>query len=310
LDRARRAFYELKVENALLRLKGNAFQDWFSELMQLRFPGGDFVRVRPWGKLGDRKNDGYIRSRRTLCQVHAPDEASGATTLRKILRKIDEDFAEAKPYWQEHFDVWVFVHNSPSGLPADVLKHLLDKQAANQPIQLRDWGPADMRTFLFELSDEHIARHLGPAPGRRDFENLGLKDLTPVLLKLAAQEPMPEVDVRPVPPGKIEANALSPSVSQLLKAGMPKADLVQRFFDNFHDSSLGDRIAAAFKERYAELRGTGLGPDAIFSRLVQYAGGLDDESVEHSAAVLSVIAYLFEQCDIFERPRDRAEVPS
>lgn len=297
MDHARRAFYDVKVENALMKLKGNAFQDWFASVMERRYPKGDFVRVRPWGSLGDRKNDGYIQSRRTLCQVYAPNDLDLATTLAKI----EEDFEEGKKYWKKHFDTWIFVHNAHDGIAGDVLKCLKEKSRKNPSIEVTQWGPSAIRDFVFELDDANIVGLLGPAPGRLDYESLGLKDLQPVLLKLAGQDPVSDGDVRPVPPCKIEANGLSSSVSLLLKAGMPKADLVRRFFDTYHDVNLGDRIAAAFQAEYARLRGTGMGPDTIFSALVDHAGGLD-RGPANAAAVLAVIAFLFEQCEIFERP--------
>ena len=85
--------------------------------MELRY-SGDFVRVRPWGNVGDRKNDGYLRSRRMLFQAYAPL----VTRLRTLITKINEDFAGALPYWKEHFDEWILVHNHKDGVPADVLK--------------------------------------------------------------------------------------------------------------------------------------------------------------------------------------------
>jgi len=62
MDRSSRAFYELVFENKFLRLRASAFQDFFADLMEKGYPGGDFIRVRPWGRQGDRKNDGYLRS--------------------------------------------------------------------------------------------------------------------------------------------------------------------------------------------------------------------------------------------------------
>src|SRR5580704_1274230 len=85
---------------------GDSFQDLFSTIMEMRFPA-DFVRVRPWGNVGDRKNDGYLRSRRQLFQCYAPREMARA----KCLNKISEDFAGALPHWRAHFDQWIFTHN-------------------------------------------------------------------------------------------------------------------------------------------------------------------------------------------------------
>ena len=61
--------YEKLFEVAFLRRKGDAFQDFFADIMERCYPG-DFMRTRPWGKIGDRKNDGYLKSKRRLFQVY------------------------------------------------------------------------------------------------------------------------------------------------------------------------------------------------------------------------------------------------
>jgi hypothetical protein len=42
-------------------------------------------------------------------------------------------------------------------------------------------------------------------------------------------------------------------------------------------------------------------PDIIFRKLQEFTGGRELGSPTDQAAVLAVLAYLFEQCDIFER---------
>jgi len=95
-------------------------------------PPSDFIRVRPWGNVGDRKNDGYLKSERRLFQVYAPNEMEAA----KAIAKIDEDFTEALPFWKLHFDNWSFVHNARDGLGPDVTKKLLDLGAQHSRWEL------------------------------------------------------------------------------------------------------------------------------------------------------------------------------
>ncbi len=92
------AYYELKFEVAFLKAKGDAFQDFFERLMGFAYKA-DFMACRPWGKSGDRKNDGFLKSERRLFQVFAPNEMTEA----KAVSKIQEDFEGAKGYWGTHF---------------------------------------------------------------------------------------------------------------------------------------------------------------------------------------------------------------
>lgn len=293
MDEVGRAFHELHFQVAYLEKKGDEFQNWFATIMEKRYPG-DFIRVRPWGKEGDRKNDGYVRSMRCLFQVYAPNEMSAATALAKI----DEDYNGALPYWEDHFDTWIFVHNSKQGLGPEVIAKLLELNQAGPPAVL-PWGFEELRRVVFELAPEELASLFGSVPGRRDMVNLGLDGLLAVLDQVAAMEPKSEPDLRPPPADKIDRNMLSDHVAVLLKAGMARADLVRKSFELQPERR--DAIAESFRRRYDKVRRDGLSPDEIFADLQGHAAGDGVLPPARQAAVLAVLAFLFEECDIFER---------
>ena len=60
--------------------------------------------------------------------------------------------------------------------------------------------------------------------------------------------------------------------------------------------------AEAFKEEYTQLRDVS-SPNQIFHEFQSWAGGDRRGTPEHELAVITVIAYYFERCDIFEEPR-------
>jgi hypothetical protein len=297
MDELSRAYYEVVFELGFIKKKGNEFQDFFAEIMEKSHPA-DFQRVRPWGTSGDRKNDGYLRSERNLFQVYAPNELSSSSAIDKI----DEDFKGALPFWGQHFRNWTFVHNSRQGLGPDVLKKLLDLKKANPKIKIKHWGFEELRNKVFSLQDQEIEALLGPAPSRKDITKLAFEDLRIVLVGIGQQYPLVDSEIRPVPAGKLSANALSVNVEILIRTGMAKSDLVKRFFDDWHDPTLGDRVAERFKEEYTALKKNNVLPDNIFSKLLVFAGGGERGTPTHEVAVLAVLAHLFEECDIFERP--------
>lgn len=304
MDSLSRAYYEVVFERNYLKYKGNQFQDFFSELMEKSHPA-DFQRVRPWGATGDRKNDGYIRSERTLFQVYAPNEL----TARAATAKIEEDFLEALPYWGSHFERWIFVHNSRDGLGPDVLNKLLELDGAYPQVTIMHWGYEELRQKVFDLSHADLTSLLGVhAPTRADMSSLGFAELKPLLTRIGDLPEVPEFDLRPVPQDKLIRNSLSPSVQSLIKAGMQRAKLVEDFFASwFRDPQLGDRIAAAFHNEYERLKIIHFDPDDIFYELQVFAGGAEIGTPKRQAAVLAVLAYLFERCDIFERISQEVE---
>jgi len=297
VDRVTRAFYELTFKVRFLEAKANDFQNLFSSIMEKGYPA-DFIPVRPWGKAGDRKNDGYLRSKRMLFQCYGPDEMRSA----ECVAKIDEDFNGALPHWRNFFDTWVFVHNTHA-LGPDVTKKLLELSAARQNPTTIDWGFEALRLELFRIPDSDIASLFGPAPTRDRMISLGLEDLEPVLEHIVRLPAPSEPDLRPVPADKIARNLLSPAASILLTAGMSRADLLRKYFRL--QPLDRDRIAQAFRKRYDEARARGAGPDEVLVELQRFATGTDYIApTSRQEAVLAVLAFFFEECDIFERPEE------
>ena len=90
---------------------------------------------------------------------------------------------------------------------------------------------------------------------------------------------------------------------------MKRNDLVQDFFDQWHDPQLGEKIAQMFNKRYNELSSSGFPPDQIFDDLRRFASQSDLPSEAEQAAITTVLAYFFFRCDIFKDPTLR-ELPT
>lgn len=291
------AYYEQRFENAYLRAKGNEFQTFFERLMGFAYKA-DFMPCRPWGNAGDRKNDGFLKSERRLFQVYAPNEMEAT----KAIAKITEDFEGAKVHWGTCFENWSFVHNATDGLPPHVHMLIFDFERANPGISLEPWGLEELRLIFRRLSSDDLITWFGPAPTEETKAKLGFKEIQIVLESLAGRATAFPTIVKDVPPGKIEANDLSESVAIFIKNGMAKIPLVSAFLDTWHDETLGERLAMAFRGEYERLRGT-MHPNQIFSELQTWVGGAQIGTAEHQMAVLTVLAYYFECCDILEEPK-------
>jgi hypothetical protein len=296
MDPLEKAYYEAKFENAYLRAKGDAFQSFFEDLMSRAYKA-DFMACRPWGNRGDRKNDGFLKSERRLFQAYAPNEMTEAQAIKKIR----EDFAGAKAYWNVYFDTWVFVHNAVDGLPPHVQKEILEFERKNPGVALEPWGLEELRRVFQLLLRIDLESWFGYAPTSETKTKLVFEDLRVVLETIELQRVAEDRPVKDVPPRKIEANALSPAIATLLKEGMAKAALVEEFFDKWRDPKFGERIAEAFRLKYSSLRDRST-PNQVFNDIQAWAGGAERGSAEHELAVLTVLAYYFERCDIFEEP--------
>jgi hypothetical protein len=298
MDRIQQLGYEKDFRIIFLEAKGDGFQRLFEKLMAKAHPN-DFMACRPWGNVGDRKNDGYLPSTRTLFQSYAPNELSATEAIKKI----KEDFEGAKAHWEKYFGEWTFVHNAHDGRLGPHIIEALAKLAQDNPkIKVSHCGWDEMLLKFRQLSLQDLESWFGPSLTMEANVNLGYSDLMAVLTHINVT-PAPETsEVKDVSRGKIEANLLSAVVADFLKIGMQKSPLVMQFFDNWKNPVYGEQIASAFKSQYVALRDTAppLHPDEIFGRLETWAGGVVNTTPSHKAAVLAVMAYLFDKCEIFE----------
>jgi len=291
-----RSWYELKFSFEFRRKCGSAFQDFFASIMERRYPG-DFQKVKPYGNRGDLKCDGYQASLKRVYQAYAPEKMDVSNTNTKI----EKDLQGAIDHWGANLKSWVFVHNQPEGLPADVVQKLLDVDGRDG-VKVSRMGEAELRNEFFGLDHELQALLLGPDLTPQTMNAIQLKDVKEVANAIAQEDTPPPEEIREVPAGKLKANVLSEYVQDQLRLGSRKSRLVGSFFSKWHDPELGDRVAKAFRSKYEEVRAQGMVGDAVFFELWKFAGGGAQSSLRHEAAVVAVLAFLFEECDVFETP--------
>lgn len=287
-----RAWYEVKFTLEFRSLSGSEFQSLFTAVMQRRYPG-DFQKVKPWGKQGDKKCDGYQPSQDRVFQVYAPEQMVSASAIAKI----NEDFRGALLSWK--MKEWVFVHNQHRGLPPDVVRRLAFLKKCKS-VTVGHWGEIELLNEFLELRSADQAAIVGAAPTPESMTRLEMPDIIRVVTAVGQQEAPVNQSVGEVPAGKLEANALGSAVKDLLLLGSRKSKLVKDFFDNYYDPMLGDKIAAGFRAKYKALQAEGRIGDDIFHALWRYAGATQHGSVQQEGAVLALLAFLFEECEIFE----------
>ena len=122
----------------------------------------DFMRVRPYGALGDRKCDGLYWSEGTVFQVYSPDLVKQET----IVQKIAQDVTGAIEEWGEELKRWVFVYNTRLGLAPFVPSVLTDQQREHPNICIEPLSNDQLwQLMLKKLSVQQRAEILGALPG-------------------------------------------------------------------------------------------------------------------------------------------------
>ena len=300
MDEVQAAFYQVLFHVAFLEKKGTEFEDWFVKLARHAI-GSDFEPVGAYGKQGDLKCDGRRISTKTIFQCYAPHQRNA----QRLNRKITHDFCGAYKHWGNMAE-WVLVHNDMRGLPPSSIQ-LIDQLRENYPqVKIEVWLEPELQELAAALPLTAQRAIFGFAPSKTGMEILMLDDVKPVIDALQQTDPEPgEEPLTPPSVDKLEKNSLSEDAASLLQVGRRKEGLVESWFSRSPNAELGERIAEAFRRRYAQLRESNRSADGIFTHLQQYAGTGGEPKQQNAA--LAVLSYFFERCDIFEDPEEGSD---
>ena len=158
----------LQFENRCLKGPGDDFQQLFEDIMVRTRP--EFMQIRPYGNIGDRKCDGLLYGDGTIFQVYSPDELKQS----QLKKKINEDLDGAVKHWGDTLKKWVFVYNVRGGLAPDIPKILQQKQKQYPNIEIDHWSNHELWKIACELSIQERAEILG-VPIFEDLAPLGFK---------------------------------------------------------------------------------------------------------------------------------------
>jgi hypothetical protein len=141
------------------------FQNLFEQIIKKAKP--EFMRIRPYGNIGDRKCDGLLEADGHVFQVYSPDQLKQA----EVIEKINEDFDGALQEWGGQMKCWTFVYNTRVGLPPDIPSILNGKRNAHPHIKIESASNDVLWEMLRQLTPQQKAEILGAPNG---YEHLFL----------------------------------------------------------------------------------------------------------------------------------------
>ncbi|MCZ6688554.1 MAG: SAVED domain-containing protein [Planctomycetota bacterium] len=148
-----------------LEADGTAFQKLFEEVIKRTDP--QFMSIRSYGNIGDRKCDGLFYQDGIVFQVYSPDEYKLANTTAKI----EEDLGGAVAHWGEELTRWVFVYNVRRGLAPDIPLLLKVQEKKYPEIEIVAQSSDQLWEQLRALPLQQRCEVLGPPVG---YEHLFL----------------------------------------------------------------------------------------------------------------------------------------
>lgn len=297
-------FFELEVR----RNKGMEYQYLLNSVLSKAF--SDFVPIRPYGNVGDRKNDGYVPSCGMYFQVYAPNlleknEATAAAKAQADFAALNQHaLSEGRPIVEFRFAI----NDEYRGSVIPLESALASIQRVHG-VTAKSFLAKDLEGLALSLPYELIQDILGtiiPDAGLNpDADYSAVRDVVQHVMAVQVAPGFPGRLIAPDFDDKIRVNGLSRNVADLLRGAAYQADVVTDYFSKRsgpHRQALRDHLAAIYLREQTAL-GTGYDPDVLFLALLRAItppkGSLQN-AVQTAALVL--IAYYFEACDVFESP--------
>lgn len=142
------------IEDHIRALEGNSFQD-FCDRMCMVIYEGDYTPVRPGGRKGDLKNDGYCPRARVFFAAHATRGEHISATKEKIKGDLEGCL-------EKHTDVqtWIYLTNDTLTGEAEAF---IDEELRpkHKGVVIESWGHKKLAEKIYELPVEKIEFILG-----------------------------------------------------------------------------------------------------------------------------------------------------
>lgn len=298
--------YLLTFRNKTMEADGSAYEDLFSRVMS--YYESDFRQVKPQGSLGDKKNDGFIPTKGIYFQVYAPENI--CVSEENAVKKLLADFEGLMAYWPTiGYTVKEFnyvVNDKFKGLgPAvyDILGQLKKKYPS---IKFDVLLSSKLQQIFEGLEDSAKAGVVGFCPSA-DVSMLSMDVLNSVVTHIMRRPSNPLNPTIPVSPDlvrKVEFNGLNEAIKAQLISGIINENAIEEYFainNDYQKDELRDRFNTLYRDALIEVDDAENNSDAVFAKIYDKALPLD-ASQAVANAVIALMSYYFECCDIFKSP--------
>lgn len=292
-----KALARILFENKIYKANGQKFEDIFTAIMNYAEP--DFQQIKPWGNIGDRKNDGYIKSKGIFFQVFAPEDIQ--KSYPDVISKLQKDFEGLKNQWHPINEFYFVVNDKYNGVNADCEQKI---QQIKTQHKLQNTGfktAKDLENILFNLQDDQILAITGhlPDPKNITLDYTILNEVIGHIMGLSLTISNGNIISVPDWDEKIKFNNLSELSSRYLNNGYLQIGSLENYLKNNSDF-LADALKEKMYQLYITEKDKNQIGDDLFWAIVNHASPKSESS--YQSAVIVIMAKYFETCDIFEEP--------
>ena len=286
-------------QNKIMKADGQAFEDIFTAIMN--YAEDDFRSIKPWGNIGDRKNDGYIKTKGIYYQVYAPEDIRKSYT--NSIDKLKSNFDDLKFHWNPVNEFYFVVNDKYKGVNADCEQAIQNIKAKHNLNAAGFLTAKDLENILFKLDDDQILSISGNIPDPASIKQLDYSILNEVIahiMKLSLEKGSKPKIIPPNLNKKLKFNNLSEPIACLLNNGYFQLHSLNEYLSD-NSGFLADSLRDKMNDIYTQEKNTSKG-DELFWAIVNSASPKSETMYQTS--VIVIMSKYFETCDIFEESQE------
>ena len=307
MNRSERYMSRIMFQNKVYSSDGQKYEDLFSKVMVKH--NTNFKMIKPYGNIGDRKNDGFDKTTGVYFQVFAPENIENKITISTAINKLNEDFMGLKIYWHELCPIQKFyyvVNDKYKGMPPNLEQEIITLGNDHPDVYCDTFSSLNLENNFMSLMEDDMIEIIGFTPSETvEFLNFdSLIQTVDYLMNIDSDLSLDTFVESPDFERKISFNNLSNICESLLNVASYQIGTLEDYFFSKGEFvknelkmkfkglyNLSKEIISEEEENFADKR---------FMYILDNASPSSKKAVKD--AVLVLMAYYFEACDIFETP--------
>lgn len=299
---------KILFEKRLLTSEGGEFEILCSKLLKFKY-GSEFTAIKPYGNLGDRKNDGYLPRQGIFFQIYGPEEIEKEATTQYACRKLLSDFLILKKHiedekWPEMREFNYIINDKGRAIPLKLAEYR-DNLAKNENLPINILVNDDLKKIFYSLNeDEKSDLIICYVPDDVKEEIINFEALRRVTDYLKNRDPLsPPFQEKLIVPNfdeKIKFNNIPEKYGNLLKSYEYQLGYLLDYFNVKGENEvliLRDKFSSLYNEAILSYPN-----DAEKQFIYIYNGAYPNITNSIGGCILTLMSYFFSNCDIFKEP--------
>lgn len=300
---------KILFKNRILESDGQNFENLFVDIMTKS--NIEFQAVKAYGNIGDKKNDGFVKSTGTYYQVFAPENSRNSKTIHDAVNKLENDFRRLVNNWNDICKIRKFffvINDKYYGIAPPILEKVieLNNLAEFSEIEIDTFSSKNLEAVFDTLDDSQVYDVVGYIP-KQDMPLLeygALQETISYLINIELDDFETDNLVVPDFDEKIRFNGLSKAVSNMLISASYQEGMLRKYFNEnpWYNSILQKKFNAIYEKSKIDVEDS---VDGFADRRFFYilSKSCNKKTMPIETSVLVLMAHYFISCDIFEEPQ-------